>query len=163
MTACSDSIRHVLMYRVNWNISIYSLESWTWWANCLKHKLREETGKIKIELDLNLIRNILFLNCECRDAKGFLSLMLCFIRMNSFLTISNFISCTKGIMSLCYKLGFSNPYIFPTQFVYLTYFKLWILLDQIILARNVNFLHHQVAKKRDKKIWVWGKDSIPLL
>ena len=96
---------------------------------------------------MNLIRNILFLNCECRDAKGFLSLMLCFIRMNSFLTISNFISCTKGIMSLCYKLGFSNPYIFPTQFVYLTYFKLWILLDQVILARNVKFLHHQVVKK----------------
>ena len=41
--------------------------------------------------------------------------------------------------NLCYKLWFSNPYIFATQCH--RYFILWILLDKII---KVCMQHHQV-------------------
>ena len=43
------------------------------------------------------------------------------------------------------------------------YFKLWILFDQIVEVWNNTGLGHQVAKKIDWKIWVFGKISVPKL
>ena len=47
-------------------------------------------------------------------------------------------------MSLCHKLWFSNHYIFGTKCC--RYFKLWILLDQIIWVWNIKGLQHRVLK-----------------
>ena len=45
-------------------------------------------------------------------------------------------------LSLCHKLWFSNHYIFGTK----CYFKLWILLDQVIRVWNIKGLQHRVLK-----------------
>ena len=57
------------------------------------------------------------------------------------------------VWSLCYKLWFSNPYIFQPNVVIIRYFKLLILLDQIIKG-----LFEFVAKTPTNLIFKkWGK------
>ena len=62
------------------------------------------------------------------------------------------------------QLQFSNPFICAAQYVLdLRYFKLWILLDKIILVRRIKGLHHQVAKIKESEYLIRGKNSIPLM
>jgi len=53
---------------------------------------------------------------------------------------------TTKELTLCHKLCFSKPYIFGTKCCNLRYFKLCILLDQIIRVWNIKGLQHWVLK-----------------
>jgi len=57
-------------------------------------------------------------------------------------------------LSRCHKLRFSNPYIFPLIFQTMN----------SVRFNNLSIKYHPIKLEqyRDFKIWVYGKDSIPL-
>ena len=60
-------------------------------------------------------------------------------------------------MSFPTNSNFVIPRSLQPDVVDLSYFKLWLLLAQIVQAWNI-----KVQRYMDKKIWVFGKISIPL-
>ena len=63
---------------------------------------------------------------------------------------------------LCHKFWFSNPYIFVTKclYIYQTMSSVW---SNNLSLKYQSFTTIRLQRYREKKIWVCGKDSIPLL
>ena len=67
-------------------------------------------------------------------------------------------------MSFCHKISFFCFTSYSNHMsVYLWYFILWILLDQIVCVEKSLVYTISLQRYRDYTIWVCGKNSIPLL
>ena len=101
-------------------------------------------------------------HAQCYKVKlvsGFSQIFLKLIRNNfysSYLKIRKWVFAKKSHF-FCFT-SYSNP-----MSVYLWYFILWILLDQIVCVEKSLVYTISLQRYRDYTIWVCGKNSIPLL
>ena len=64
-------------------------------------------------------------------------------KLTCYLFLKYFVLCERK----CHTHWFSHPYIFATiNVIDLIYYKLWLLLTEIILGLDIKGLHHQFAK-----------------